>query len=159
MLSTGCFNLRIFFSFENYMKGVSKRIQKMCQWIGIKTVFSAKCKMRSLITRAKGKPPIEQVKSVVYEVPCECGERYMEETGRILEAKKKNTNMQHWHYMQINITTRSYGNTSRLLRGSPSGWRGRSRKLSTWRGLVPAWTWMVTTSTITSGTQLSPCDA
>lgn len=72
-----------------YMKGVSKRIQKMCQWIGIKTVFSAKCKMRSLLTRAKGKPPIEQVKSVVYEVPCECGERYIEETGRILEAKLK----------------------------------------------------------------------
>ena len=51
-------------------------------------VFSAKRTLRSLLTRVKGKPPIEQTKGVVYEVSCECGETYIGETRRIQKEHK-----------------------------------------------------------------------
>ena len=70
-----------------YVKGISERIQRMCRRIGIRTVFSAKRTLKSLLTKVKGRPPIEQAKGVVYEVSCEFGETYIGETGRTLGAR------------------------------------------------------------------------
>ena len=58
----------------------------MYQQTEIRIVFQAKCTLRSLLTRVKGKLLIEQVKCVVYKVSYECGEMYIGGTGRICKG-------------------------------------------------------------------------
>ena len=58
------------------MKGVSEQVQPMCQWDQDNILNQHT--LRSLLTREKGNPLIEQVKGVVYKVPSECGETYID---------------------------------------------------------------------------------
>lgn len=57
-------------------------------------------------------------KGMVYGIPCECGEKYIGETGRTLETRLKNTSMQYpgatptmaLLFMQTTMTIREHTN-------------------------------------------------
>ena len=57
--------------------------------LNIKSVFTAKRTLRSLLTRVKSRPDKERVKGVVYKIDCSCGSTYVGETGRTLDARVK----------------------------------------------------------------------
>lgn len=72
-----------------YVRGLSESIEKSCANLNIKTVFTAKRTLRSLLTRVKSKPDKERVKGVVYKIDCSCGSTYIGETGRTLDTRVK----------------------------------------------------------------------
>ena len=64
-----------------YVRGLSESIEKSCANLNIKSVFTAKRTLRSLLTRVKSRPDKERAKGVVYKIDCSCGSTYVGETG------------------------------------------------------------------------------
>jgi hypothetical protein len=73
-----------------YIKGVSENIDRVCAPLGVRSVFKSHNTLRQLLMRVKSKIPDDQMKGVVYEVPCaDCNGVYIGETGRNLKMRLK----------------------------------------------------------------------
>ena len=77
------------FSFHiwSYVKGLAKRIQKICSPYDIRTVFTSGSTLRRYLFWVK--PPMEfnMTRNCVYSIPCSCGKIYKGETGRPLKVR------------------------------------------------------------------------
>ena len=67
-----------------YIRGLSEKIEKLVRLLNIRTIPKTQSTIRQRVMKVKGKPRREEVSSVVYTIPCECGTSYIGETGRIL---------------------------------------------------------------------------
>ena len=69
-----------------YVPGLSKRIERACQPLGVKTVCKSRSTLKSTLVQVKQPSEDRKKKGVVYEVPCQdCDCVYIEETSRTLE--------------------------------------------------------------------------
>ena len=73
--------------FLPYVKGLSEKIDRQVRRLNIRTVFTTRTTVRRRLMRVKGKPPQEDVRGVIYSIPCECGAIYIGETGRTLKTR------------------------------------------------------------------------
>ena len=66
---------------NRYIKGLAKRIQKICSPYDIRTVFTSGSTLWRYLFWVK--PPMEfnMIKNCVYFIPCSCGKIYKVETG------------------------------------------------------------------------------
>jgi hypothetical protein len=69
-----------------YVAGLSEAIRRVGDTVEIKTVFSSgdtfKKRLTHVIPKGKGKE-----KDLVHKIPCECGAKYIGETGRTLDIR------------------------------------------------------------------------
>ena len=71
-----------------YVRGVSKRIERKCRKLGIRTTFKLKGTIREALVRTKEPQPEWKKKGVIYQVPCgDCNSIYIGETERTLEKR------------------------------------------------------------------------
>ena len=64
-----------------YVKGLAKRIQKICSPYDIRTVFTCGSTLRRYLFRVKPPTEFNMTKNCVYSIPCSCGKIYKGETG------------------------------------------------------------------------------
>jgi hypothetical protein len=64
-----------------YIAGLSEAIRREGEKVGIKTVFAANGTSKKRLTHVKPKGD-KQEKDLVYRILCECGAKYVGETGR-----------------------------------------------------------------------------
>ena len=62
---------------------------ELAHLLDIQCAFKSKRKLRSELVRVKNKTQRDHVKGVVYSVECECGSKYVGETGRTLATQLK----------------------------------------------------------------------
>ena len=73
-----------------YVQGMSERIERGCQQLGVRAVFKLGHKLRQSLMRVKTTVEEEMRKGVVYEVPCgEHDQVCIGETGRNLKDRLK----------------------------------------------------------------------
>ena len=70
-----------------YIRGLSEKIERVVKPLNIKAVFRTQNTIRQKVMKVKGNPRKEEIKGVVYIIPCECGATYIGETGRTLHAR------------------------------------------------------------------------
>jgi hypothetical protein len=63
-----------------YIAGLSEAIRREGEKVGLKTVFTANDTLKKRLTHLKPKGS-EKDKDLVYTIPCECGAKYVGETG------------------------------------------------------------------------------
>jgi hypothetical protein len=69
-----------------YVAGLSAVIRRAGDEVGVKTVFSANDTLKKRLTHVKPKSNT-RAKVLIYRIPCECGAKYIGETGRPLETR------------------------------------------------------------------------
>ena len=70
-----------------YVKGLAKRIQKICSPNDIRTVFTSGSTLRRYLFWVKAPTEFNMTKNCVYSIPCSCGRIYKGETGRPLKVR------------------------------------------------------------------------
>jgi predicted GIY-YIG superfamily endonuclease len=70
-----------------YVKGVSEKFKRIGNQYNIRTVFKTEHILRSSLVRTRPKRDPQQTAHCVYSIPCECGRRYIGETGRPLAVR------------------------------------------------------------------------
>ena len=85
-----------------YILGMSEKIERDCQQLGVLTVFKSGHILRQSLIRVKAAVEVDMKMGVVYEVPCgECDHMYIGGSGRNVKGrikehhyamKKKNVN-------------------------------------------------------------------
>ena len=71
-----------------YVPGLSKRIERVCRSLGVKTVCRSRGTLKSALVRVKQPREDKKKKGVIYEVPCkDCECAYIGETSRTLEKR------------------------------------------------------------------------
>lgn len=71
-----------------YIRGVSEQIEHLCRTLKVRTVFKSSTTLRGLLVHVKNRIPQEQIKGIVYEIPCkDCDFVYIGETGRTLKKR------------------------------------------------------------------------
>ena len=72
-----------------YVKGLSEKIERQCNHLNVRAVFSSRRTLRRELVRVKNKAEPSNIKGVVYQIGCNCGEQYIGETGRTLAVRIK----------------------------------------------------------------------
>ena len=72
-----------------YTEGVSEDVRQVCRKFGMKVVFRSGQSFHSILTKVKDPLMMEKQAKVVYHILCSCGEAYIGETVRRLEARVK----------------------------------------------------------------------
>ena len=70
-----------------YVKGLAKRIKKICSPYDIRTVFTSGSTLRRYHFRVKPPTEFNMTKNCVYSIPCSCGKIYKGETSRPLKVR------------------------------------------------------------------------
>ena len=70
-----------------YVKGLAKRIQKICSPYDIRTVFTSSLTLQRYLFQVKPPTEFNMTKNCVYSIPCNCGKIYKGETGRPLKVR------------------------------------------------------------------------
>ena len=73
--------------FLSYVKGLAKRIQKICSLYDVRTVFTRGSTLRRYLFRVKPPTEFNMIKNCVYSIPCSCGKIYKDKTGRPLTVR------------------------------------------------------------------------
>jgi len=81
-----------------YIAGLSEAIRREGEKVGIRTVFTASDTLKKRLTHVKPKGKIKD-KEVIYRIPCECGTKYVGETGRPLQVRV-NEHKRNWEKMK-----------------------------------------------------------
>jgi hypothetical protein len=81
-----------------YIAGLSEAIRREGDKVGIKTVFAANDTLKKRLTHVKPKGD-KQEKDLVHRIPCECGAKYVGETGWPLEVRV-NEHKSNWQKMK-----------------------------------------------------------
>jgi predicted GIY-YIG superfamily endonuclease len=69
-----------------HVAGLSESIRRAGAEVGVKNVFSANDTLKKRLTHVKPKRNTRE-KELIYRIPCECGAKYIGETGRPLETR------------------------------------------------------------------------
>ena len=69
-----------------YVKGLAKRIQKICRPYDIRTVFTSGSTLRGYLFRVKPPTEFNITKNCVYSIPCSC-KIYKSERGHPLKVR------------------------------------------------------------------------
>ena len=72
-----------------YIKGHSERIEWTTSLLNIRAVFQTQSTIRQRVMKVKGRPKNDEVKGVIYSIPCERGATYIGETGWNLHTQVK----------------------------------------------------------------------
>ena len=72
-----------------YIKGLSKILQRTCQPLNIRIANKATNTLISILTKVKTPLDCYQKTSVIYQIPCSCGEVYIGETGKTINETVK----------------------------------------------------------------------
>ena len=70
-----------------YVKGLAKRIQKICSPYDIRTVFTSGSTLRRYLFRVKPPTEFNMIKNCVYSIPCSCDKICKGETGHPLKVR------------------------------------------------------------------------
>ena len=70
-----------------YTKGLSEKIQRICQKYNIRTIFKSNNTLRGQLCRVKPPNSTGNTKNCIYNIPCSCGKSYTGETGRPLSVR------------------------------------------------------------------------
>ena len=74
--------------FIPYVRGESKKLEKVCAPLGVKTIFRPQKTLRSMLMQVKQKTPMEKKRNVVCEVSCrDCQLMYIGETRRTMKKR------------------------------------------------------------------------
>ena len=65
-----------------YIPGVSEKLKKIRNKFGIWRAFKSNTTLCSILTITKPIKEQQESNSCAYNVPCECGKRYIGETGK-----------------------------------------------------------------------------
>jgi hypothetical protein len=69
-----------------YVAGLSEAIRRVGDTVGINTIFSSGDTFNIRLTHVKPKGKGKE-KDLIYKIPCECGAKYILETGRPLDIR------------------------------------------------------------------------
>ena len=72
-----------------YVARIGQNQRRVCRKFNIRTVFTTTNTLRQQLTKVKDTDPTLKRSSVVYSIPCSCGQKYIGETKRNLEARLK----------------------------------------------------------------------
>ena len=72
-----------------YIKAVSEPLRRHLQQQGIRAVFKSDTALTSRLVRPKDPADPNKQDGVVYKIPCTCDKVYIGETGRPMQARKK----------------------------------------------------------------------
>ena len=86
-----------------YQKGTSENIRRVAKTFNIKTAFTSKQTLRSLLCKTKPGQGQNDKKNCIYQIPCECGDSYIGETKRPLEVRVQ----EHQKFTRMGETSRS----------------------------------------------------
>ncbi|KAJ4433393.1 hypothetical protein ANN_15652 [Periplaneta americana] len=75
-------------AFLPYIEGTTDRIGKLLRKFNIKTVYNAPHKISHSLVKVKDKLPHLQ-SAGIYMIPCSCGLKYIRQTGRTVEDRRK----------------------------------------------------------------------
>ena len=70
-----------------YVKGLAKRIQKICSPRDIRTVFTSGSTLQRYLFQVKPPTEFNMIKNCVYSILCSCGKIYKGETGHPLKVR------------------------------------------------------------------------
>jgi hypothetical protein len=70
-----------------YVKGVSEKFKNIGNRYNITTIFRTKRTLQSSLMKTRPETDLQQTTQCVYSSPCECGRRYIGETGRPLAVQ------------------------------------------------------------------------
>ena len=70
-----------------YVKGLAKRIQKICSPYDIRTVFKSGSTILRYLFRVKPPTEFNMTKNCVYSIPCSCDKIYKGETCRSIKVR------------------------------------------------------------------------
>jgi predicted GIY-YIG superfamily endonuclease len=86
-----------------YVKGISEKFKRIGNQYNIRTVFRTKHTLRSSLVRTRPKRDPQQTAHCVYSIPCECGRRYIGETGRPMTVRIR----EHMHNLKQGLIEKS----------------------------------------------------
>ncbi|KAL9987704.1 hypothetical protein ACROYT_G002051 [Oculina patagonica] len=72
-----------------YVKGLSEQLRRCLQQQGVRAVFKSETTLRSHLVRPKDAVDSTKQDGVIYRIPCECGKVYIGETGRPMQDRIK----------------------------------------------------------------------
>lgn len=72
-----------------YVNGLSEQLRRCLQSQGIRAVFKSETTLRSRVVRPKNLANPTTQDGVVYRIPCECGKVYIGKTGRPMQDRIK----------------------------------------------------------------------
>ena len=70
-----------------YIRGPIERIEWTVLPLNIKAVFQTQSNIRQRVMKVKGRPKNDEIKGVIYSIPCECGSTYIVQTGKNLHTR------------------------------------------------------------------------
>ena len=72
----------------SYAPNISEKLRRIGNTYGIRTAFrSCTTTLRSILTKTKPPNQTQDSKNCIYNIPCECGKRYIGETCRHLQTR------------------------------------------------------------------------
>ena len=71
----------------SYVKGLAKRIQRICSPYDIRTIFTSGSTFRRYLFRVKPPTEFNMTKNCVYSIPCSCGKVYKGDTCHPLKIR------------------------------------------------------------------------
>ena len=69
------------------VKGLSKRIEKICSPYDIRTIFTSGSTLRRYLFQVKPLTEFNMIKNCVYTIPCSCGKIYKGKPGHPLKVR------------------------------------------------------------------------
>ena len=79
-----------------YIPGLSDKLKRIANKYNIRTTFKTDNTLRSILTKTKPHNEDQNSKNCVYSISCECGTRYIGETGRPLHVRVR----EHQNYLK-----------------------------------------------------------
>ena len=70
-----------------YIPGTSEKLGRICKEFKIRTVYRSSDTLGRRLTKVKPRTDMGKKKNVIYKIPCECGDSYIGETLRPLDAR------------------------------------------------------------------------
>ena len=70
-----------------YIRGLSENLQRTCRPLVFLVVHKSNSTLRSILMKVKTPISRDQVKGVIYRIPCECGQEYIGETSKSIHER------------------------------------------------------------------------
>jgi hypothetical protein len=100
------------------VKGISEKLKQIGNLYNIRTVFKTKHTLTSSLMRTRLQRSPQQMAHCVYSIPCECGRRYIHETGRPLAVRLH----EYWHNLTEGLLKKSKLAQHAYEEGHRVGW-------------------------------------
>jgi hypothetical protein len=129
-----------------YVKGVSEKFKRIGNRYNIRMIFRTNYTLRSSLMRNRPERDQQQTTQCVYIIPCECGRRYIGETGRILSVRLREHrhNLKEGHLEKSKLAQHAYEEGHRVDWMKPGSWKlkvtagiGNTRNWPIWHVFNP----------------------